>query len=422
MNSRPYIYAAIAAAAMVATLPGRTHGLGLITEPLMRDLAVERVPFATINFWATLIGAAFCLPCGWLIDRFGVRAMLVAVMVPLGAVVVAMSRLQAGAATVGLPDFEHLVVGRFVSMPVPADLFALVLLTRGLGQSALSVVSLALIGKVAGGKAGPVMGVYSFVSGVGFFAAYGSIKAIFDAGAEWRMVWMMIGIAIIAGGIAAGLFVRNPVPQSLSSDPYDLPVGHTLGQSLRTMTFWVFALSTSLYGLIAAGVSLFNQSILEERGFNRNVFLTISTFGPMVGLAANLLTGWLSSRISLGPLLALAMAILASSLFVFPFVTTLVGVYSYAVTMGVAGGMITVLFFTVWGQAFGQSHLGKIQGAAQLLTVLASAAGPLMLAIAKREANSYLPLFFWLACVSLGFAVVALFTHLPNTRLPKRSP
>jgi hypothetical protein len=27
---------------MTATLPGRTHGLGLITEPLLADLGIER--------------------------------------------------------------------------------------------------------------------------------------------------------------------------------------------------------------------------------------------------------------------------------------------------------------------------------------------------------------------------------------------
>ena len=46
----------VAAAAMVATLPGRTHGLGLITEPLLSDLQLGRVPYAALNFWATLIG------------------------------------------------------------------------------------------------------------------------------------------------------------------------------------------------------------------------------------------------------------------------------------------------------------------------------------------------------------------------------
>ena len=35
----------VAAAAMVGTLPGRTQGLGLITEPLLRDLQLDRVTY-----------------------------------------------------------------------------------------------------------------------------------------------------------------------------------------------------------------------------------------------------------------------------------------------------------------------------------------------------------------------------------------
>src|SRR4051812_11990562 len=86
----------VAAAAMVATLPGRTHGLGLVTEPLLADLGLGRVPFAALNFWATLIGAAFCLPVGWAIDRLGVRVVLAAVLLALGAVVIAMTGVTAG--------------------------------------------------------------------------------------------------------------------------------------------------------------------------------------------------------------------------------------------------------------------------------------------------------------------------------------
>lgn len=414
MTNRPYLSAGIAALAMVATLPGRSHGLGLVTEPLIGDLAVDRVAFATVGFWATLAGAAFCLPCGWLIDRLGVRAMLAVVMIPLGLCVLAIARLQTGSSSLGLPDTEALAAGRWATLPVPADLFWLVLLTRGLGQSALSVVSLALIGKVAGGKAGPVMGFYSFVTSLGFMAAFAGIKALFEqGGADWRAVWSAIGGTVLAFGLLAGAFVRNPVsPVDSSGD--SKPIGHSLGFALCSPAFWVFALATSLYGLISAGISLFNQSILQDRGFDRSVFLNIAMVGPLVGLAANLLTGWLAGRIRLGILLALAMGILAASLFAFPFVTTLDEVYVYAVAMGVAGGMITVLFFTVWGQAFGTAHLGTIQGAAQLLTVLASASGPLVFAIAKREAESYLPVFQGLAWVSVVFAFVAAVTRLPR--------
>jgi len=46
---------------MIGTLPGRTQGLGLITEPLLRDLQIDRVHFARMNLWATLKGSAQAL-------------------------------------------------------------------------------------------------------------------------------------------------------------------------------------------------------------------------------------------------------------------------------------------------------------------------------------------------------------------------
>ncbi len=41
-----WIVLIVAAAAMVGTLPGRTQGLGLITEPLLADLGLDRVDYA----------------------------------------------------------------------------------------------------------------------------------------------------------------------------------------------------------------------------------------------------------------------------------------------------------------------------------------------------------------------------------------
>src|SRR5256714_7885763 len=98
-NARPargglyygWVNVAIAALAMVGTLPGRTQGLGLITEPLLADMRIDRVSYATINLWATLIGALFCLPCGRLTDRFGSRIVLTTIALALGFTVVGMS-------------------------------------------------------------------------------------------------------------------------------------------------------------------------------------------------------------------------------------------------------------------------------------------------------------------------------------------
>src|SRR3981081_3311457 len=82
---------AVAALAMVGTLPGRTQGLGLITEPLLVDLRIDRVTYATINLWGPLLGAIFCLPCGRPVDRFGSRIVLTTIALALGVTVLAMS-------------------------------------------------------------------------------------------------------------------------------------------------------------------------------------------------------------------------------------------------------------------------------------------------------------------------------------------
>ena len=86
----------IAALAMVLTLPGRTHGLGLFTEPLLSSLALDRESYGFLNLWATLLGCLFCLPCGWLLDRFGTRAVFLVVTTALGTTVLAMARWTTG--------------------------------------------------------------------------------------------------------------------------------------------------------------------------------------------------------------------------------------------------------------------------------------------------------------------------------------
>src|SRR5437870_2322953 len=131
-----WVHVAVAALAMVATLPGRTHGLGLFTEPILNSLSLDRESYGFMNLWATLLGGLFCLPCGWLLDRLGTRAVLVGVATALGLTVLAMTQVtDAGAMHLALTE-------RFAPVVLPG-LFLGLLLTRGFGQSALSVASLA---------------------------------------------------------------------------------------------------------------------------------------------------------------------------------------------------------------------------------------------------------------------------------------
>ena len=394
-----WVNLAVAALAMVGTLPGRSQGLGLIAEPLMRDLQIDRVFFGQINFWATLIGSLFCLGVGRLVDRAGSRAVLTAISLMLGTVVLLMSGVK-GVLFVGL----------------------LITLTRGLGQSALSVVSLTMVGHWFVRRINLAMAVYTILLSVGFMVAFLVVGAAV-IGSGWRVAWAGVGGSLLLVlGPAAWLLVRRaPEGADIAPDdrgraevaPDDMRVGFTLRQALSTTRFWVFALSSSIYGLIASGIALFNESVLAERGFDASTYHRSLAIIAITALLGNFLGGWLTARWSMKRLMALAMWLLAGSLLGLPHVTTQAHVVAYAIVMGLAGGFVIVIFFSFWSRSFGRAHLGKIQGAAQTLTVLASAIGPLLMAWGVERTGSYAAGFYLLAVVVVALGISAWFVSVP---------
>src|SRR5688572_16852178 len=388
----------VAAAAMVATLPGRTQGLGLITEPLLADLGLSRVTYAQLNFWATILGATGAIGIGRAIDRFGSRVVLTFVAIALGAVVVLMSRVR------GM-----------------AGLAVWLTLTRALGQSALSVVAIAIVGHWFVKRIDRAMAVFSVVLSIGFMVAFPVVGALVQR-QGWRQAWLMIGLMLLVVLAPLAWLIVRPNPESCGFEPDGAPAaglsdpmqGLPWQVALRAPAFWLFAAGTALYGLVAAGIGLFNESILAERGFGPDVYYQTLVITAITALAGNGLGGWLAGRVPLLTLLSISLGVLAAGVLALPFVATLSQVMGWAVAMGLGGGLIMVLFFSVWPRVFGRRDLGVIQGTAQALTVLASAIGPLLLAWCLDWTGSYRSIFFLLGGVIAATALASTFVTLPG--------
>jgi sugar phosphate permease len=292
----------VAAAAMVGTLPGRSQGLGLITEPLLTDLQLDRVTFAELNFWATIVGAAGAIGMGHAIDRLGSRTVLTLVALGLGAIVCGMSQTStAGGLAVWLT------------------------LTRAVGQSALSVVSLAMVGHWFVRRIDTAMAVYSIVMSIGFMVAFPAVGALIQR-AGWRTAWLGVGCALMVVLAPAAWIVvrrspeacglrpdgdrqRDPMLEGGGPAPPPSPLdGHSWRAAIATPAFWVFAAGTALYGLVASGIGLFNESILAERGFGAGVYYQSLVVTALTALAGNFVGGWLARHVSLTLLLAASLA------------------------------------------------------------------------------------------------------------------
>jgi MFS family permease len=409
----------VAALAMVGTLPGRTQGLGLVTEPLLADLGLDRVTYASVNFWATMIGALGAAGAGRLLDRVGTRVVLTGLAVALGAIVCVMSRVSS-----------------------VATLAVAMTLTRAVGQSALSVVSIAIVGHWFVQRINMAMGLYSVALSIGFMIAFPLVGSLVQQWG-WRPTWLAIGVALLAGLAPISWLIVRRSPEAIGLRPdgdagdsasagdstpgaegspasagIEL-TGTRFADAMRTGAFWVFAVGAALYGLVASGIGLFNEAILAERGFGPDVYYQTLVVTAMTALAGNFLGGWLAERIPVTRLMAVALCILALGVAVLPHVSSMAGVMAWATAMGLGGGLVMVLFFSVWPKFFGRLHLGRIQGAAQALTVLASALGPLLLAWSVAITGGYAAVFRVLA----GFvAVTAIASLLVNLPVPSTTP
>ena len=387
MERGAWMNVVLASLLMLATLPGRTQGLGLITEPMLRDMALDHVSYAHINLWATLLGSAFCLPAGWILDRCGLRWTSAVIVLLLAAVVGQMSVLAGGVMA----------------------LFWLVLLTRTLGQSALSVASITTVGKTFGRDSGWPMGVFAVLLSVFFAAAFVLVgNVVTDQ--SWRIAWKQVAIGLAVVAALTVCFLREP--RKVAGVEEKTQEGMGLGEALRTPVFWVFAGATALFGLVSSGFGLFNEAVLAERGFDSKTFHTFLAVTTLFALVGQMGCGWLAIRHSMPRLLAVAMFLYAAGLATLPLLRTQAQLWGFAAVFGVAAGFITVIFFAVWGKAFGRAQLGRIQGAAQMLTVFASAVGPLIFAKTHEAAGSYAPLLYGLAPVVFALGLAAWRTRL----------
>jgi MFS family permease len=371
---------------MLATLPGRTQGLGLITEPLLADLRMTRESYAQINLWATLLGALACLPVGAWLDRRGPRGLTLVLLPALAAVVWVMSQY---------PSPPH--------ASVVMHLFILVLLTRALGQSALSVLSIGVAGSAFRQGKGGAAAAYTVLLSIFFMVAFGVLGAVIrDAG--WRTAWSGIAVSLLLLMPLAFLFPKRLLKASQETSEGGL----TLAQCLRQPLFWIYSSGIALFAGVQSGIGLFNEALLAERGFDRETyhhFLAGTAIISLIGQGLGGGTRWLPLRRWLG----LALIAQGIALSAFQFITGKTQLWLLAVLMGISAGIITVAFFAIWAESFGKRHLGRIMGAAQTISVLASATGPLLLERGAAFTGSFAKSLMIAAPVSVLLGLLSMF-------------
>ena len=390
---------AVASLGIFASGPGQSHTFSVFLEPIGRDLGVSSAAMATAYGLATLV-AAFLLPqMGRLVDRFGPRRMLAAIVVLLG-----FACLFFGAAA----NFLWLAVG-----------FAFL---RFFGQGSLLLGSANLVSHWFSRSRGFAMSLMALGFGVSM-AVHPPLAQYLIEEIGWRQAWFALGlltwllmlppIFLLVHDRPEQLGLRPDGDESQKADAQAEAgeaqiTGLTLHEALRDSSFYVLSFGMFAIAMLVTTLHFYQVSILTAQGLGTGLAARVFTVSAVAMVAAMPLVGRLFDRLRTRYVFALGLLITAASLVGVTLVTDAATSVAYAVLFGLNNAFSMTLFGYIWPRYFGRRHIGSIQGVGQMIGVVGASLGPLPVGLAFDLLGSPTLTIRLLALFPIAAAVLAL--------------
>jgi len=428
--SFPFFYGwvvlAVSTLGIVMSVPGQTIGVSVFTDHLIDATGISRLSLSNAYLAGTLASGLSLPYAGTLIDRFGVRAMVLTACIGLAATLCFLAASDVVIAAIAHPPLLNV---ELVGWGVLAVAFAAL---RFSGQGLLTMVSRTMVGRWFERGRGLVAAVSGPFVSFSFSAAPLGLHALIGT-LGWRQAWLAMAVAVGAGMSAIGWLFYRDTPEQCGLRMYGasddtepdittpaLPAQRefTRSEAVRTSAFWLVSLAIGNQALVGTGITFHIVDIGAEAGMAAEtavaVFLPIAVVSTLVGFAV----GYAVDRVAVRTLI---MVMMIGEIGMFAgmasFENTAIRIVTI-VSWGLASGFYGPLTVAALPGFFGREHLGAIQGAHMMIIVIASALGPAMLAALHEVFGSYEIGFYVVATMPLAVLLCAPFTTDPQA--PRR--
>lgn len=356
---------------------------------------------------------------GWLIDRFGARAVM-----------------RIGIVAFGL---GFMLFSRFHSLA--AFYAAMLLIAFGTTMGGFIPVAATVVNWFVRRRSTAV-GLMSTGMGVGGFLAPLVAWSLTVHG--WRTTAFVSGLlAILVGLPLTQLMRHSPEPYGLLPDgdrsgsnagapaparpergpalARDTSGDFTVGEAVRTPAFWLISFGHAAALLVVSAVNVHLVAHLEEQlGYSVTrgaAFVTLVTTLSMIGQIGG---GVVGDRFSKRLLAVGCMFMHAGGLLLLAYATTLWMVIGFAVLHGLAWGVRGPQMQAIRADYFGRSAFGKIYGVSMPIVIVGTVGGPLVAGLMADTFGTYRAGFTILASLSALGSLFWLFLRRPEP--PRRVP
>lgn len=406
----------IAMIAFVATSPGQTFGVSIFNESIRVELGLSHASLAAAYTFGTLAAAIPLSFVGILMDRHGLRKVMIAVVALFGLACLFTSQAS---------GWVMLFFG-FMSL-------------RMLGPGALALLSSNTLAFWFHRSLGLVEGIRHVGMAIAMSVIpLGSLWLLSEFG--WRGSYVLMGLLVWLVLLPLVLFVYRERPEDVGQFIDNLPTrssdadkqsrrpverAFTLAEALRTRSFWIVACGTSTFGIIHTAVFFCIVPIFLDQGLSENQAAEMLTVFAVSLASMQLIGGILADRLPANLLMPVAMGFLAGSIALLSHLKgPLIGHIS-GMTLGVSQGLFFAASNPLWARYFGRLHLGRIRGTVSTVNIGSSSVGPLLCGLFRDSLGSYDAILTIFAVIPLPLLLLTCLASppaLPDDPSFPRSP
>ncbi|NWF53417.1 MAG: MFS transporter [Syntrophaceae bacterium] len=390
------------------------HGFTVFFLPLKRDLAVSSAAISLIYGAARLEGGAEGPLVGYLVDRWGPRAMMLTGALLAGTGFILLSLVQT------FWQFFYIYIF-IISLGFNAGFF----------HPVYAAVNSWFIRKRGIGFA--LTGVAASIGGMVTAPLLSSLILAFG----WRTAAVISGVIILAVAVPAALPIRrNPesiglLPDGIpkernaadgpSSGPEPAPQREfTVTEALRVGDFWILLFAIALRVSITVGLTIHFVPLFVWKGQSEAASAYLVSLFALSTIPITLICGWFGDRWDKSLICGLGvLPTMAGMLFL---ICGHSGISLYALPVGLAITMGTVpLNWALIGDFFGRRSYGTLRGIMVVGTGLGTFLSPIYAGWTFDRSGSYAPTLWTFFVVHLLAAVLFFILHRrsPRRREPK---
>ncbi len=330
--------------------------LGVLIEPFERDLGWSR---GGIMFTMTLMTAAMILtssPTGNLIDKFGVRRIL---LLSVSLLFGSLSLLALG--------FSNLYY-----------FYTILFLTGALTVGSQSIAYTRLLASWFSSNYGMAVGIAA--SGIGFgYAVIPKIVHLAIDSHSWRFSYQVMAALVLVNTVFLYLFAHTKPYKEVASQDSELSYGLTLRETLQTRTLWLIAVIIGLFSCTLTGLLPHIVSIGKAAGITTSEAVFLASMFGLTTFVSRLLVGFFLDRF-FAPYVALCCFSLSTiGLILFTYSTTFQILILASILTGAGFGAESDLIGYFIRRYFGLKAFGKIYGVILGAFLVGAGIGPVLL-------------------------------------------